>query len=84
MPSYIRVYVITVSASEIITIISRGCETIRCGASKAVDLSVGVLPFSVIQVAYLISANWLPRIGLATQVTQTGVVQMFLSGYTKI
>jgi len=57
--------------------ISRACETLYSVASpKFVDLSVNVLPFLVIQFAYLISASWLPRIGLATR---TGV-----SGYTKI
>ena len=45
------------------------------GDSKVVDLSATTLPFLVIHIAYLISASWLPRIGLATR---TGV-----SGYTR-
>jgi len=44
------------------------CETIDgAGGPKVVDLSANVLPFSVTRVAYLISASWLPRIGLATR-----------------
>ena len=57
--------------------LSRACETLYgAGDSKVVDLSANVLLFLVIHIAYLISASWLPRIGLATR---TGV-----SGYTKI
>ena len=42
-------------------------DSIWRGGSKVVDLSAGVLLFLVIQVAHLISASWLPHIGLATR-----------------
>lgn len=42
-------------------LISRACETLGKGGPKSVDLSANVLPFLVINLAYLISASRLTR-----------------------
>ena len=51
----------TLSSLEVKTFISRACETLGRGGPKSVDLSANVLPFLVINLAYLISASWLTR-----------------------
>jgi len=47
----------------LVELVSRACETLYSVASpKCVDLSANVLPFLVIQFAYLISASRLARV----------------------